>query len=55
MSEKKQRIIVIIAQEKSNLNVDLFNRPVEVDGVNDVAAILCSSGTTGPFKGTKLQ
>lgn len=27
-------------------------RPVEVDGVNDIAAILCSSGTTGPFKGT---
>ncbi|XP_055299806.1 probable 4-coumarate--CoA ligase 1 isoform X2 [Sitodiplosis mosellana] len=29
--------------------------PVEVDGVNDIAAILCSSGTTGPFKGVCLS
>lgn len=26
-------------------------RPIEVDGVNDTAVILCSSGTTGMFKG----
>lgn len=30
-------------------------RPVEIDGVNDIAAIVCSSGTTGLSKGTKIQ
>lgn len=32
-------------------NINLFNRPVPVDGINDIAAILCSSGTTGLSKG----
>lgn len=27
------------------------SRPVQVDGLNDIAAILCSSGTTGLSKG----
>lgn len=29
----------------------IFRRPVKVDGENDIAFIVCSSGTTGPSKG----
>lgn len=35
---------------KKSRNIIIF-RPVEVDGVNDIAAIMCSSGTTGTYKG----
>lgn len=39
---------------KFSCNIQLFTlRPVEVDGVNDIAAIVCSSGTTGLSKGMK--